>query len=73
MGESQNSHKWGHALTQLPGTRGSEKDKEMTSVANGTFKNILWIFPGLTNEEQKFTSAYSSKESTVVTYKWKKA
>lgn len=71
MGESQNSHKWGRALTQPPETQGSEKDKEMTSEANGTFKNIPRIFPGLTNEEQKFTSECSRQESTVVTYTWK--
>ena len=72
MGESQNSQKWGHALMQLLETRGSEKDKEMTSIANGTFKDILWIFPAQNNEEQRFASEYSSKESAVITYKRKK-
>ena len=37
MRESQNNHKWGHALMQLPETHGSQKDREMTSVENGTF------------------------------------
>ena len=48
------------------------KDREMTSLANRTFKKILWIFLGKKNEEQIFTSGYSSKESAIGAYMGKK-
>lgn len=68
MGESQNSHKWGHALMQLLETCHSEKDKEMPLVAKETFKKCFEFSHAGKNEEQKFTTENSSKESTVLTY-----
>ena len=58
---------------QLLEAWGSQKDREMMLVANGTFKNKLFDFSQKKrNEEQKFTLEYSSKESAVITYEKKK-
>ena len=58
---------------QLLEAWGSQNDREMILVANGTFKNKLFDFSQKKrNEEQKFTLEYSSKESTVITYEKKK-
>lgn len=58
---------------QLLEAWGSQNDREMILVANGTFKNKLFDFSQKKrNEEQKFTLEYSSKESAVITYEKKK-
>lgn len=53
---------------QLPEAWGSQKDREMILVANGTLKNKSFDFSQKKRKkEQKFTSEYSSKKSAVIT------
>ena len=58
---------------QLLEAWGSQNDREMILVANGTFKNKLFDFSQKKRNEQKFTLEYSSKESADIIYEKKKS